>query len=463
MKPAEGQTPADLGVLFVSGVFPPVNTAGSFRLLRFTSWMSRAGWQVSVLTLQPGGGEPLDRSLLERLPAEIEVKTTRACYPLRWLARLKRSAAPQGRETGAGRAETPTDRKPAAGAGASIRSSIIDIFSVPDQDSGWWPIATWAGIRLARAKKIKAIVSSGPPHTSHLVALSIKVATGRPWVADLRDPWARATWAGRGKLASRLNQLAERLCVRRADRVVLNTPRLLADFRSFYADLAPAKFCCITNGFDEDLLGMARPPRDRTSAGGKRIRLTHAGNFYGNRNPTPLLEALRDLVQSGRMGAEELEIVLIGTSDEQLQLAERVKRMGLSEIVRLEPKVPHLEALEISAQSDVLLLIQQEAPLQTPSKLFEYMALKKPVLALTGAGSTADIVRQGNFGFAVSPDDHEGIKSALLAITSPDYCFAPDEEFMGQFSGERLSRDFERVVLKASSRKTASESAHWDA
>lgn len=449
MKPAQGQTPADLGVLFVTGVYPPVNTAGSFRLLRFTSWMRRAGWQVGVLTIEPGGGEPLDHSLVERLPAGVEVKATRAYYPLRRLARLKNAITGRKNETGATPPAPATNPKPAAAPRASLRSSVIDLFSVPDQDAGWWPIATWVGVRMARANQIKAIVSSGPPHTSHLIALSIKTATGRPWIADLRDPWARSSWAGRGALASRLNQLVERLCVRRADRIVLNTPRLLADFRSFYPDLVPAKFCCVTNGFDEELLSMARPPRDRTAADVKRIRITHAGNLYGKRDPFPLLEALRDLVQSGDVSAENLEVVLIGSSDEKLQLPERLNRMGLSEIVRLQSKVPHGQALETSAESDVLLLIQQDAPLQTPSKLFEYMALRRPVLALTGDGSTADAVRQGHLGFAVSPDDHEGIKEALLELTSPNYRFTPDEEFIGQFAGERLSSDFERIVRES--------------
>ena len=124
-----------------------------------------------------------------------------------------------------------------------------------------------------------------------------------------------------------------------------------------------------------------------------------------------------------------------------------VARLGLQNCVRILPSVSKQEAIELMRQADMLLLIQPQAPLQIPSKVFDYLTVGKPVLALLDEGATADLVRRSRIGLIAAPNDVEQIKGLLLRLIQRDYVTTPDWDYLSRFSGESLSRQLEQRLL----------------
>lgn len=198
--------------------------------------------------------------------------------------------------------------------------------------------------------------------------------------------------------------------MRRARRVILNTEPMAEEFREFYSDEPSEKFVAITNGFDpESFEGVdvdREPPCDV-------FTIAHAGSLYRRRDPRPLLEAVTMLRDRGEIRPGAWRLRLIGPIEAKFGAEQLVAERGLSELVSIEPPVPHDVCLEALVASHLLLIVQPGTHLQVPGKLFEYMYLGKPVLSLTGEGATADIIRENGMGSVADPDDAEGIAAAL--------------------------------------------------
>jgi len=231
-----------------------------------------------------------------------------------------------------------------------------------------------------------------------------------------------------------------------ADLIVLNTDRLLADFSARYPD-SVEKLFTIPNGYD---LPLPRVPKLAVALDRKPVRLIHAGSLYGRRDPLPLLSALADLIAAGEVDEEAVELVFLGELSDKLNLPAKIGRLGLDRCVKIRPSIPKVEAKELLREADVLLLLQPEAPLQIPSKVFDYLVTGKPILALVGAGATADFVSKAQIGLTVDPLDSLQIRAALAQLLTGGYETRPNWEYLAEFSGERLSRRLEDLLLARS-------------
>lgn len=230
--------------------------------------------------------------------------------------------------------------------------------------------------------------------------------------------------------------------VRHADAIVLNTEALLGSFRERYADFAD-KMSAIPNGYDAPLGSSPCLAVKR----GRPIQVLHAGALYSKRSPAAALQALAELITSGQAAHDSVEFVFLGSASEDLDLPGMVARLNLKSCVRIIPSVPKQEAIELMRQADLLLLIQPQAPLQIPSKLFDYLTVGKPVLALLDEGATADLVRRSRIGLIAAPDNVEQIQRLLLRLIERDFMTKPDWDYLSSFSGESLSRQLEERLL----------------
>jgi glycosyltransferase involved in cell wall biosynthesis len=233
-------------------------------------------------------------------------------------------------------------------------------------------------------------------------------------VADFRDPWARAPWKAdlmKGTIRGRAAEVLEAKFVHAADRVILNTEWACRDFEEFYGAAVAQKFVVIPNGFDpEDFSGV----QFSSPSNGKMV-ITHTGSLYRKRDPGGFFDALGVLLVSGRIKPEEIELRFVGGIAPELyrsfQYAEALQR-----VLHVIPPVSHREALAFQAASDVLLILQPGTSVSIPGKIFEYIAMRKKILALTPAGATADVVRQNDLGLVVAPEDGNAIQHALLKL-----------------------------------------------
>ena len=291
---------------------------------------------------------------------------------------------------------------------APVRRFGTSLLTFPDDEIGWLAPAVARGLRLVRQHSIDVVLSSAPPFTCHLIAQALKSLSGVRWVADFRDPWSRTTWSKRGTMKA--HRWLEQMTINGADAVILNTPELLDEFSKWYGPTIAAKFHVVTNGYDAEMLeryAMQRPPE------GLPLVLTHAGTLYGKRNPLPLLEALAICHRDGRFPSGAVRLQLVGKIASQFDVSAAIQRLELDGTVVRIPQVPHHVSLEILADSHVLVVIQPDAALMAPAKLYEYIGLRRPILALADEGAVTRMIRDVHHSLHVAPDDVEAIAHAL--------------------------------------------------
>ena len=401
-------------LLIVSAHFPPDRSAGTHRVLRLANYLQAHGWETSVLTIAPASYRhsiQQDESLVERTDPRVTIVRTGAwrghTAMVRWRNRLlgRGPHAPVG--TGARGA--PTRDK--VGWRAWRRSATTQLLGFPDDEVGWLGHAVARGLRMVRQRRIDVVLSSAPPFTCHLIGHALRSMCNVRWVADFRDPWARAPWGKGG--SARAHQWLESRVIRRADAVALNTPELHREFADWYGPDISARFHVVTNGYDADILepyASAAPPTALP------LVITHAGTLYGARDPRPLLEALAKCRREGAVPANGIHLNLVGKIASAFDVDTAIQRLGLSDCVTRYLPVPHHESLRLLAASHVLVVIQPDTRLQVPVKLYEYVGLRRPILALAEDGAVARLVRDGGFGLVVSPTDVDGIATALTDL-----------------------------------------------
>jgi glycosyltransferase involved in cell wall biosynthesis len=403
-------------LLIVSTNFPPDARAGTQRVLRFTKYLVKLGWNISVLTLKPEFSlykSIQDHSLLSKVPASVDVRRT-VVFRLIW---------------------------PFSG---------FNSYLIPDREVGWVPFAYRQGLKIIEEKHISCLYSSAPPWTTNVICWWLKRKTGIKWVADIRDPWTRRPWMPledrKGMRYAALKKI-EKAVIHSADRVILNTQALHQDFSSYYKNVEQNKFITITNGIDpDDLIGLdeSREPTDGPFV------ITHGGSLYRKRDPRPFLKAISELLRKKAITQTDLLIRFVGNIDPKFEIHSWVRDLNLEAVVRIEPGVPHDQYLNLLSSSHLLLLIQPDTDLQVPSKLFEYMAVGRPILALAHRGATMDIVKQYPRGTVVDPYNVEEIEAAMLSClkrrTAPDADPVIGHRSNLAFSGESLSMELDRVL-----------------
>jgi glycosyltransferase involved in cell wall biosynthesis len=407
-------------VLVFAFHFPPVASAGVFRTLRYVKYLPDCAWTPLVLTSQVEGSKRgCDPALAEQVPETVSVVRTNVWSPDE---RLKLLFGRKPRAAGSNGASH--NGSAATGANGSHRKSwsvkrwfrnTWDLaFLTPDERIWWIGPAVRTAVRIARQQRVTALYSTGPPHSTHVVAALARKLTGLPLVCDFRDPWARACWrpTDRNPWGFRLNPVFERLVIRSADRVILNTPRLADDFRAAYPRMAH-KFTAIPNGFDPDDLRKvaALAAEEHASTRTGPPCLCHPGALYNQRDPRPVVDAVLQLAREGCPVTFEQ----IGVCDSRFSLPEYVAQRSAGDRVVIRGQVSHDEALRRMAAADLFLLIQPNTDLQVPGKLFEMMMFGKPIVALTDDGATADIVRDFRLGQVSAPGETTAIAQAIRA------------------------------------------------
>jgi glycosyltransferase involved in cell wall biosynthesis len=418
-------------VLIISSHFPPDRSAGTHRVLRLANHFQSQGWSTSVLTLAPASYRrsiQLDEGLNERAHPDLTIVRTHAWRGatrlIHWRNQLRgggNGAPARGQDAGRSQSDgdgtesgprTTARRSRGIGALKSWRKQVTTaLFGFPDDEVGWLGPAVAAGVRLIRRQGIDTVLTSAPPFTCHLVGHALRSLCDVRWVADFRDPWSRSPWGRPG--SARAHQFLETRVIGRADAVVLNTPELFREFAQWYGAEPAQKFQVVTNGYDAELLepwASAPPPA------APPLVLTHAGNLYGARNPLPLLEALARCVRDGRIPRDAMRLALVGKIGPAFDVDAAIERLGLGGIVSVTPPVPHETALGLLSASHVLVVIQPDTALQVPAKLYEYIGLRRHILALAEEGAVARVIRDGRFGAVAAPTDVDRIAEALTRL-----------------------------------------------
>lgn len=391
-------------VLLIAYYFPPSGGAGVQRILKFAKHLPRCGWEPVVLTVAENADFPArDASLLGQIPAGTRIIRTPIFEPYRLYRRLTNRAA-----------DEPTDIVHLGAVDATFRERLASFLRssvfIPDARVGWLPFGTPRGIEAVDREGIDLVFSTSPPYTTSLLALLISGWSGRPWVADFRDPWTDFfSAAARKSVARRIDLFLEGIVCKKADRITVAWEGIASHFRKKHP-LSAGKSVLITNGFDPEDVDAHRPPKH------DRFVITHAGSLYGKRNPARFLDAVKSWLDQNPELQNLILIRIIGRVETALK---RTIQAALPETcVQVLPYMSHPEMLRLLKGSDLLLLIMDDIPeadSKIPLKFFEYVGARKPVLALTPRGEVSRLLDRLDAGWAADPDDAEAITDRLRA------------------------------------------------
>ncbi len=278
---------------------------------------------------------------------------------------------------------------------------------VPDENVSWNVTAIPAAARIVRDEGIDVVVTTSPPSSIQLVGAAVKQLTGVRWVADLRDSLVAHPHRRTDSVAVRLKEQSQRgiakLVARKADAIVAAADAIADETR----ELGPAgSVVTIANGCDfDDFAGLDYRP-------GERFRITHAGSFFGKRDPRPFLTALA--------GADEA-VVARFVGDFRPRDREYADSLDLGDRLELHAYVPRRRSLELQRDSEALLLLIPEADGRgrgvLSGKVFEYLAAERPILAaVPPEGAAAKLIRDAGAGVVAPPDDAAAIGAALASL-----------------------------------------------
>ncbi len=349
------------------------------------------------------------------LPSQLVVNRSQ-----RW-GRLNQPSKASGQETAvatsgcSSKAKTPHHQRL-----RTLARNTRDLFlATPDKNIAWCFPTLRKALAMVRQHKPHVILTSGPPHSTHLIGMALKRLTGIAWVADFRDPWARRPWGLKSEnpWGQRLLGRFERSCIRQADRIILNTTRMRDDFRDCYRNLHAENFVAIPNGCDPQMTEMIRSFCHKESGHSQepvpsRFVLCHPGSVYRKRDPRPLVKAIAALRRDGVC----VELEQIGACDSGFALEEFIAEHDLQEQIQLQPPMPHRDCLRQMALADAFILLQPGTATQVPGKIFEMISFGKPIIALTGEGASADLVRQYSLGVVADPSSADCIATAVREV-----------------------------------------------
>ena len=384
-------------VLMLSYSYPPRRSASTFRVIRFTRHLPEFGWRCVVVTPHAECYPGCDDELLKQVHPLTEVHRFACGDPAEHLKRWM------------------THHEYASGGAmylsVKVLHRLIDKACVPDSRVLGSRRLLRESLKVISRQRVDAVWLTGPPFSTFGIVPALKRKTGLPVMLDLRDPWTTGLrYSGLSRWKYSLERRQERRAFELADRVILNTHYALNQYRALYPDLNPERWGVLPNTYDPEDFSGIQPERFP-----KKV-LLHAGMSGGIRTARWLIEAMGRLRREGRVDPESFRYISYGPGGHEEH--EAVAQAGVGDMVEFRGSRPHREVLSAMTGSDALLLLVGKGhEASIPSKLYEYMAVGRPVLMAGPPDcAAADVIRETGIGKVVPLEDTDGLISCLKDI-----------------------------------------------
>ena len=399
-------------VLMISYHFPPMGGSGVHRSVKFSKYLPEFGWEPVILTVKEYQREEMDYSLLDEVPESVEIYRTLSFEPYRLFSRfINKRKYNNDLQTGDINQKNSTEVSLKQ---RTIRftKDFVDSLFIPDREIGWLPFALFEAIRILKTESVDVIYSTSDPFTDHLIGYFLKKISGKPWVADFRDHWTDFFFYKKPfRFREKLNQWVEKSIVFNANMVVVAGSPLRDYFLRQYPKINMDKIIVINNGYDsEDFESIVIPKIQN-----KKLTITYVGRFSTEKNRNiNIFKAIRLLFEKLPEIKKHIQMIFIGLFSHADQ--EYVDNLGLQEVVDILGYQSHKKSIEHMLLSDILLLTVAEREGMEgmyTAKMFEYLAAKKPILALIPECPAATLIRKLNAGIIVPPSDEPAIRKAI--------------------------------------------------
>jgi glycosyltransferase involved in cell wall biosynthesis len=390
-------------VLIITYHWPPAGGGGVQRWLKMSKYLRDYDWEPVIFTVTNNEISSYDESLVSEIPKNVETIRVPAWEPFQLYKLITGKKADENVQPGF--LDEGSGNKLIQKLAYWVRGNIF----IPDAKRFWIKPARKALAKYLMQNSVDAIASTGPPHSTHLVAMDAKRKFNTPWLADFRDPWTFVDYYHKLRLSSyadRRHHKLEQEVINTADQSVTVTWSWANEFNKMHFQ---RQVGVITNGYD---------PADFTTGTSElddNFTLTHVGSMNADRNPHALWPALKYLCDQNPNIASKLKIKLIGPVDHVVfQSVEKHLLGGKLEHIK---NLPHNEVIPHLKKSAVLLLPLNDTPNiagVVPGKLFEYLGAQRPILCIGKTdGDSARIINEVKGGVIHDFKDESGLKKTL--------------------------------------------------
>lgn len=380
--------------LILTYYFPPAGGSGVQRWLKFIKYLGNFNIEPIVYTADNANYPILDNSLIEELPKNITVLKQAVFEPNNFIKKNRKKSSgflPQ-KESFSGK----------------ITQYIRANYFIPDARKFWIKPSVKHLTAYLEKNPVDVIISTGPPHSLHLIGLALKKKFKTPWIADFRDPWTNIDYFHKLPLTTKAKQKhfkLEKEVIQTADTVVVVGKTMQEEYLPLNKNTI-----VIENGFD-DFKSNFKTEKDT------KFSLLHIGLLNQDRNHKALWQALKELKNEIPKFNQDLEIKLIGkVCQEAIQ---EIKKNKLYPNLNLIDYIPHQQVITHQKSAQILLLLVNDTPNAKgiiTGKIFEYLQAKRPILAIAPTdGDLAKIIHNTQSGIVVNFKDKEAVKKAILS------------------------------------------------
>lgn len=387
-------------VLIITYYWPPAGGSGVQRWLKFVKYLQGFGITPVVYTVENPDYALEDASLQSDIPKGIEVLRHPIWEPYALANILNKGKAKQ---TSAGFISSKQSLF------AKLSTYIRANYFIPDARKFWIKPSLRFLEKYLIENPVDAVISTGPPHSTHLIGLGLQEKLGVSWVADFRDPWTDIDYFHQLPLTKRglkKHRTQEALVVSKADLVLVVGTTMRQMLLKYNKNIA-----VVTNGYDGQI--------DKESVVlDARFSITHIGLMNEARNPYALWKVLSELCDELPGFAKDLEIKLIGKTDASVQHS--IAAEGLVGCVNELGYIPHDQVHQYQKSSQILLLAVNKVPSAKgiiTGKIFEYLLAKRPIVAIGPEdGDLAAILKETHAGDIFDFDTSSRLKEKIVAL-----------------------------------------------
>lgn len=387
-------------VLIIAYYWPPAGGPGVQRWLKFIKYLPEFDIEPIVYIPKNPNYPIIDASLVDEIPKDLTIIRQPIVEPYKLASKFSK-----GQSQTISKGIIPEKKKQSVM--ERLMLFVRGNFFIPDARKKWVKPSVNYLSTYIRDYNIDTIITTGPPHSLHLIGEQLKNRFDIKWIADFRDPWTTIGYHKKLKLmpiARKKHKFLESKVLNTADKIVVTSNNTKQNFLS----LTEKPIEVITNGYDYESVGKVELDA--------KFSLAHIGSLLSDRNPEVLWRVLEELVTNNKIFASMLQLNFVGSVSKEVLRSLEV--YNLSQYVNLIGYVPHIEAIKHQKKSQVLLLIEidsEETKCIIPGKLFEYMVSSRPILAIGPKGSDVyDILRTTNTGNYFLYSDQDAIKEAVL-------------------------------------------------
>jgi len=387
-----------LKVLLITYYWPPAGGSGVQRWLKFIKYFSSYGIEPIVFTVKNPNYAVEDKTLLEEVPEDLQVIREPIWEPNDILSKFQSGE----------KKESAGFLKPDPSFFERQMHFIRANYFIPDARKFWIKPSVQSLSSFLKDNPVDVIISTGPPHSVHMIGYELKKKTGIKWLADFRDPWTNIDYFHNLPLRSgarKRHHELENKVLNEADAVLVVGKTMKEEFANRNKNVH-----VISNGFDD-------PSSQEEITLDTKFSISHVGMMNADRNPTMLWKALSELLSENEDFANDLSVKLIGKCDEAVY--QSVNDFGLNSFVNFVAYVAHKDVLKYQRSSQLLLLAVNDVPSSKSvitGKVFEYLQSKRPILGIGPVdGDLAEILKETEAGQMVDFKDVDSLKKVLLA------------------------------------------------